>query len=194
MRSAGFGSHRLKCWWSFCPHKEEVKSCKHSFKTYLAPFSWNNRSCSCGQWSKYHFIYLETVDWMYGKQLNLRRDNYLLTDRMCGLFRSERNNEMRIRDCRDQISNCGKKGLHMKHLFWLLSGSVFMEHWSEEVILLFPSFLTLFHYVITVQRGGMYPADPVDFVIQNLLAAPHFTRPELCRTSDTRSILGLPEC
>lgn len=80
----------------------------------------------------------------------------------------------------------------MKHLFRLLSASVFMEHWVEEVILIFPTFLPLLHYVITVQRGGMYPADLVDFVIQNPLAAPHFTRPELCRTSDTRSILGLP--
>lgn len=114
-----------------------------------------------------------------------------MTDRMSRLFRSERNNETRFRDCGDQISNCGKKVLHIKHLFWLLSVSVFIEHWCEEVILLFPTFLALLHYVITVQRGGMCPADPVDFVIQNLLAAPHFTRPELCRTSDTQSILGL---
>lgn len=59
---------------------------------------------------------------------------------------------MRFRDCRDQISNCVKKGLHIKHLFWLLSVSVLMEHWCEEAILLFPPFLTSLHYVITVQR------------------------------------------
>lgn len=128
---------------------------------------------------------------MDGKQLNLRRDNYLLTDRMSRSFRSERNNEMRIRYCRDHISKCGQKELHIKHLFWLLSVSVFYGTlvWRGDFYF-FPTFLTLLHYVITVRRGGMHPADPVDFVIQNLLAAPHFTRPELCRTSDTREYFG----